>query len=81
MLPPWCAADRHQLPGSDLPAATRAAAVSMPWSSELRTRCVSGSMMRSIRLLSSSVACAEGDEFDFLAELRREVAHQCAGSG
>ncbi|MDT4887706.1 hypothetical protein FQZ97_1241820 [compost metagenome] len=28
----------------------------MPWSRLLRTRCVSGSMMRSIRLLSSSVA-------------------------
>jgi len=56
MLPPWWLADRNRRPASVLPAATRAAGISMPWSMLLRTRWVSGSTMRSIKPLSSSVA-------------------------
>ncbi|CFW42992.1 Uncharacterised protein [Bordetella pertussis] len=56
MLPPLCCAESTSWPTGSLPAATRLSGVSMPWSRLLRTRCVKGSMMRSIRLLSSSVA-------------------------
>ncbi|MCY1546961.1 hypothetical protein D9M68_829920 [compost metagenome] len=56
MLPPLCWADSTSCPTGSLPEATRFSGVSMPWSRLLRTRWVSGSMMRSIRLLSSSVA-------------------------
>ncbi len=55
MFPPWCSADRIRFPTGDFPAATRFSGSSIPWSRLLRTRCVKGSIMRSIRLLSSSV--------------------------
>ncbi|CKT70793.1 Uncharacterised protein [Mycobacterium tuberculosis] len=56
MLPPWCCADSSSWPVASLPLARRTSGVSMPWSRLLRTRCVSGSTMRSIRPLSSSVS-------------------------
>jgi len=46
--PPWCAADSVIVPCGVLPAASRLAGVSIPWSALLRTRCVSGSMIFSI---------------------------------
>ncbi|CZW62310.1 Uncharacterised protein [Enterobacter asburiae] len=55
MFPPWCSAERIRFPTGDLPAAMRFSGSSIPWSRLLRTRCVNGSIMRSIRLLSSSV--------------------------
>ena len=55
MWPPWCEAARVMVPVSSLPACARTSGISRPWSIELRTRCTSGSAMRSIRPLSSSV--------------------------
>jgi hypothetical protein len=47
---------------------------SMPWSSALRTRCVSGSVIFSTMPLSSSVASPIGVQLDLLAELAGQVA-------
>lgn len=53
---PLCSADRRRRPSAGLPFASRSAGSSMPWSTQLRTRWVSGSPIRSITVLSSSVA-------------------------
>ena len=44
------------VPCSPLPEASRSAGVSRPWSAELRTMCVSGSLIRSSTWRSSSVS-------------------------
>ena len=44
------------VPCSPLPAASRSAGVSRPWSAELRTMCVNGSLIRSSTWRSSSVS-------------------------
>ena len=44
------------VPCSGLPAAERSAGVSRPWSAELRTMCVNGSLIRSSTCRSSSVS-------------------------
>ncbi len=69
ILPPWWPADRNKRPASDLPAAARACGISMPWSMLFRTRWVSGSTMRSIRPLSSSVAAPWVMKSTFLPSL------------
>ena len=56
MLPAsWHAASVRR-PCGGLPAATRSAGGSSPWSSALRTTCISGSVIRSTTDLSSSVS-------------------------
>jgi len=55
-LPESWKARSLSVPSSGLPAATRSMGVSRPWSMELRTRCISGSPMRSTMALSSSVS-------------------------
>ena len=76
MLPPWWAADRNRRPVFGL-AGRRAgrSAFRCRGRCELRTRWVSGSTMRSIKPLSSSVCGAIRDEIDFLAQLGGQVAH------
>ena len=59
------------VPVSCLPAARRRSGVSRPWSSALRTRCTSGSLIFSSTVLSSSVPSPDELEFDLLAELAR----------
>ncbi len=49
-------ARRVSVPRRGLPAASRASGVSMPWSTELRTTWVSGSLTASSRVRSSSVS-------------------------
>ena len=49
-------ARRASLPTCGLPRAARTSGGSMPWSTALRTRCVSGSRMLSISVRSSSVS-------------------------
>ncbi|SUY72559.1 Uncharacterised protein [Comamonas terrigena] len=66
MEPPWWEAARVSVPASDLPAAMRCSGISMPWSSELRTRWVSGSVIFSTRPLSSSVASPCNTRSNFL---------------
>ena len=44
------------VPCSPLPEASRSAGVSRPWSAELRTMCVNGSLIRSSTWRSSSVS-------------------------
>ena len=56
MLPDSWQADSVSRPCAALPEARRCAGVSRPWSSALRTRCISGSAMRSTTDLSSSVS-------------------------
>ena len=51
-------------------------APSRPWSSELRTRCTSGSPSASTTVRSSSVSLPTSSQLDLLAELGREVAHE-----
>ena len=56
MLPEsWYAASRTT-PRAGLPCATRTSGDSMPWSRELRTRCINGSAMCSTSALSTSVS-------------------------
>ena len=45
-----------RVPSARLPAAMRSSGDSMPWSTALRTQCVSGSLIASTTLLSSSVS-------------------------
>ena len=59
MRPDLCSADSVSVPSGDLPAARRSSAGSIPWSTALRIRCVSGSPSRSITVLSSSVLSPE----------------------
>ena len=54
-LPPRWLAARLTVPVGGFPAATRTSGDSSPWSTELRTRCVSGSEIFSISPRSSSV--------------------------
>ena len=54
--PPSWPAVRRSTPSVGLPAARRLSGVSMPWSTVLRTMWVRGSLMASMRLLSSSVS-------------------------
>ena len=56
MPPDSWQADSVSLPCAGLPAASRASGDSRPWSRPLRTRCISGSAMRSTTDLSSSVS-------------------------
>ena len=76
MLPPWWAADRNSVPGSDLPAATRAAG---SLDAVVDRSCAPGGSADrrcfSIRPLSSSVASPLRDEVDLLAQLAGQVAH------
>jgi hypothetical protein len=53
--PSWYARSSRR-PSAGLPTATRLSGFSMPWSTELRTMCVSGSLMASTIVLSSSVS-------------------------
>ena len=55
MSPPSWNAARVRVPLAGLPAATRSSGDSMPWSSELRTRCTRGSLIFSSTVLSTSV--------------------------
>ena len=55
-LPPAWRAEISSVPVAGLPAATRSSAGSRPWSSELRTRCTSGSPSASTTVRSSSVS-------------------------
>ena len=55
------------VPSGGLPAATRAAGVSIPWLTAFRTRCRTGSIMRSIRYLSISVAWPCSSSVTFLS--------------
>ena len=63
-----------------LPAATRSSGVSRPWSIALRTRCVSGSEIFSIRPRSSSVRFAAKLQLHLLAQPRGQFAHHAAES-
>ncbi len=54
--PPWWYARRRSVPVAGFPAATRASGFSIPWSTELRTMCVSGSLTASRSVRSSSVS-------------------------
>ena len=54
--PPSWNARKCRRPVAGLPAATRASAVSMPWSIELRTMWTSGSLIASMTVRSSSVS-------------------------
>ncbi len=54
--PPSWKAERKMRPSEGLPAAARACWDSMPWSTAFRTRCVRGSLMASMMVLSSSVS-------------------------
>ena len=56
MLPESWKAFSETFPHAGLPRARRSSTGSMPWSSELRTRCISGSPIFSTTLLSSSVS-------------------------
>ena len=55
-LPPSWKACRSSRPSAGLPRVSRSSGGSMPWSTALRSRCVSGSRMASMIVLSSSVS-------------------------
>src|SRR4051812_28555324 len=65
-----CRARRVSTPSVALPAAARPAAASMPWSTELRTRWVSGSLTASSSVLSSSVSRPSISRRTFLPHCR-----------
>ena len=67
-------ARRVRTPSAGLPAALRASGASMPWSTELRTRWVSGSLTASSRVLSSSVSRPSISRRTVLPQLHAEVA-------
>ena len=54
--PPSWNARRKTTPSAGLPAALRLSGASTPWSAEFRTKCVSGSLIASMMVLSSSVS-------------------------
>ena len=54
--PPSWKARKVRQPSAGLPRATRVSGLSTPWSTVFRTRCVSGSLMASMMVLSSSVS-------------------------
>jgi hypothetical protein len=54
--PPWWKARSRMVPWAGLPTATRCSGVSIPWSTQLRTRWVKGSRTASRMVLSSSVS-------------------------
>jgi hypothetical protein len=62
------------VPCSPLPQASRSAGVSRPWSAELRTMCVNGSLIRSSTLPVEFGVGAVHLQFDLLAEFAGEVA-------
>ena len=56
MLPPEWKALSRMVPSSGLLLSRRSSGISNPWSAEFRTRCVSGSPMDSMTVLSNSVS-------------------------
>ena len=74
MEPPWCDATSVIVPCSGLPRARRSAGSSMPWSQELRTRWVSGSVIFSTRRLVQFGRFALRHQLDLLVELGGQVA-------
>ena len=76
MLPPSCEALQRSVACAGLPAAARRSRDSMPWSTLLRTMCISGSLMSSTTLRSSSVSSPVQHQLDVLAGLLAEVADQ-----
>ena len=75
-LPPRWLAARLTVPTGGLPAATRASGVSSPWSTALRTRCVSGSDNLLDQPAIELGGFARGRQFDPLAQARGQLAHQ-----
>ncbi len=73
--PPSCHARTVSTPSSGLPAARRASGSSMPWSTALRTRWVSGSFTASTIERSSSVSPPPVSIRTCLPQRQRQVAH------
>ena len=71
---PLCSALKTTVPCGFLPAASRTAGVSIPWSTELRIRWTSGSLSFSITVLSSSVyAPSVTSSISFLRSFERSL--------
>ena len=71
--PPSWKARRRSTPSGALPASRRTSGGSMPWSTALRTTCVSGSLMASMIVRSSSVSAPS-------VSIRTRLPHACARS-